>query len=133
MEDEEEEQVIWGELEVEVEFKEEEQVVLSVLEVEVELKEEEEEERGGGTGDLVDVVGRGGVHGREEEEQVIWGELEVEVEFEEEEEEEQVIWWMLEAEVEFEEEEQVVLSVGGRVGVQGRRGGRTGRFECVGF
>ena len=33
---------------------------------------------------------------------------------------------------EIEEEEQVVLSVGGRGGVQGGRGERTGRFECVG-
>ena len=55
----------------------------------------------------------------------------------------------LEVEVEFKEEEQVILSVGGRGGVQGGRrggtgdlvgigsrggiqGGRTGRFECDG-
>ena len=65
-----------------------------------------------------------------------------------------MIWWALEVEVEFkeeEEEEQVVLSVGGRGGVQGGRaggttdsmgvggrggvqggkGGETFRFECV--
>ena len=53
--------MIWWALEVEVEFKEEdeeEQVIWWVLEVEVEFKEE-----GGGTGDLVDIGGRGGVQG----------------------------------------------------------------------
>ena len=47
-----EEKVICGEMEVEVEFKEEEQIILSVLEVEVEFMEEEEEEQviwGGGS------------------------------------------------------------------------------------
>ena len=47
-EEEENEQVIWWVLEVEVEFKEkeeEEQIVLSVLEVKVEFKEENEEEQ----------------------------------------------------------------------------------------
>ena len=43
--EEEEEQVILGVLEVEVEFKEDEHVVLSVLEVEVEMKEEVKEEQ----------------------------------------------------------------------------------------
>ena len=38
--------------------------------------------------------------------------------FKEEEEEEQVIWWVSEVELEFKEEEPVVLSVGGRGGVQ---------------
>ena len=76
--------------------------------------------------------------------------MEVEGEFEEGEEDEQVIWWVLEVKVEFkeeeaqvdlevevefkerEEEDNVILSVGGRSGVQGGRGGRTDRFECVG-
>ena len=57
--EEKEEQVVLSVLEVEVEFKEEEeeQVIWWVLEVEVEF----EEEGGGGTGDFVDVGGRGGV------------------------------------------------------------------------
>ena len=54
------------------------------------------------------------------------GVLEVEVEFKED---EHVVLSVLEVEVEFKEEEkeeQVIWGVGGRGGVQGGRGGRTG-------
>ena len=83
---------------------------LVVLEVEVEYKEEEEDDK-----------------------LVIWEVLRSRWNSRRKENDEQEILGLLEVEVEFKEDEQVVLSVGGRGGVQGGRS-RMNRSicECVG-